>query len=128
MNRHLNKMYVSWLDEIKDFRFDLTHLLGVRNPTDPLSRRGFADCDGPAASTGDPDKESHATPPRRRSSQQQSRVGGQLRRCGGCVRKRPGGGHNPFHTARGEDRPVPPCTSMFILCYDIIFDIIDIII
>jgi hypothetical protein len=57
-NRHLNKMYVRWLDEIEDFRFDVTHLPGSRNPTDPLSRRGFADGDGPAASTGDPDAES----------------------------------------------------------------------
>jgi hypothetical protein len=31
----------------------VTHLPGTRNPTDPLSRRGFADGDGPAASTGD---------------------------------------------------------------------------
>jgi nicotinic acid phosphoribosyltransferase len=52
-SRHLNKMYVRWLDEIEDFRFDVTHLPGTRNPTDPLSRRGFADGDGPAASTGD---------------------------------------------------------------------------
>jgi len=57
-NRHLNKMYVRWLDEIEDFRFDVTHLPGTRNPTDPLSRRGFADGDGPAASTGDTDAES----------------------------------------------------------------------
>ena len=57
-NRHLNKMYVRWLDEIEDFRFNVTHLPGARNPTDPLSRRGFADCDGPAASTGEPDAES----------------------------------------------------------------------
>jgi hypothetical protein len=57
-NRHLNKMYVRWLDEIEDFRFDVTHLPGSRNPTDPLSRRGFADGDGPAVSTGDPDPES----------------------------------------------------------------------
>ena len=57
-NRHLNQMYVRWLDEIEDFRFDVAHLLGARNPTDPLSRRGFADGDGPAASTGDPDPES----------------------------------------------------------------------
>ncbi len=48
-------MYVRWLDEIEDFRFDVTHLPGSRNPRDPLSesRRGFADGDGPAASTGD---------------------------------------------------------------------------
>ena len=57
-NRHLNKMYVRWLDEIEDFRFDVTHLPGSRNPTDPLSRRGFADGDGPATSTGDADAES----------------------------------------------------------------------
>ena len=44
--------------QIEDFRFDVTHLPGARNPTDPLSRRGFADGDGPAASTGDPDPES----------------------------------------------------------------------
>jgi hypothetical protein len=57
-NRHLNKMYVRWLDEIEDFRFDVTHLPGSRNPTDPLSRCGFEDSDGPAQSTGVPDPES----------------------------------------------------------------------
>ena len=57
-NRHLNKMYVRWLDEIEDFRFDVTHLPGARNPADPLTRRGFTDGPGPAASTGDPDPES----------------------------------------------------------------------
>ena len=46
-------MYVRRLDEIEDFRFDVTHLPGSRNPTDPLLRRGFADADGPAATTGD---------------------------------------------------------------------------
>ena len=51
-------MYIRWLDEIEDFRFDVTHLPGARNPSDPLSRRGFADGPGPAASTGDPDPES----------------------------------------------------------------------
>ena len=51
-------MYIRWLDEIEDFRFDVTHLPGSRNPTDPLSRRGFVDGAGPAASTGDPDQES----------------------------------------------------------------------
>jgi hypothetical protein len=56
--RHLNKMYVRWLDEIEDFRFDVTHLPRSRNPTDPLSRRGFADGADPAASTGDADAES----------------------------------------------------------------------
>ncbi len=57
-NRHLNKMYVGWLDEIEDFRFDVTHLPGSRNPADPLTRRGFSDGQGPAASTGDQDPES----------------------------------------------------------------------
>ena len=38
-NRHLNKMYVRWLDEIEDFRFNVTHLPDARNPMDPLSRR-----------------------------------------------------------------------------------------
>ena len=57
-NRHLNKMYVRWLDEIEDFHFDVTHLPGSRNPTDPLSRRGFTDGNGPAESTGAPDAES----------------------------------------------------------------------
>ena len=51
-------MFVRWLDEIADCRFDVAHLPGSRNPTDPLSRRGFADGDGPAASTGDADAES----------------------------------------------------------------------
>ena len=57
-NRHLNKMYVRWLDDIADFSFDVTHVPGARNPSDPLSRRGFVDGDGPATSTGDPDPES----------------------------------------------------------------------
>ena len=57
-NRHLNKMYVRWLDEIEDFRFDVTHLPGERNPADALTRRGFPDGGGPAASTGDPAAES----------------------------------------------------------------------
>ena len=39
--RHLNVVYV-------DFRVDVTHLPGSRNPTDPLSRAGFAEGDGPA--------------------------------------------------------------------------------
>jgi hypothetical protein len=37
---------------------DVTHLPGSRNPADPLTRCGFADGPGPAASTGDPDPES----------------------------------------------------------------------
>ena len=50
-------MYVRWLDEIEDSRTDVTLLPGARNPTDPLSRRGFADGDGPATSTGEPNAE-----------------------------------------------------------------------
>ena len=48
-------MYVRWLDEIEDFRFDVTHLPGARNPTGPPLRFGFADGDGPAAWTGNMD-------------------------------------------------------------------------
>ncbi len=53
-------MCVRRLDETADFRFDVTHMPGARNPTDPLTRQGFADAGGPgpAASTGDPDPES----------------------------------------------------------------------
>ena len=59
-NRHLNKMYVHWLDEIEDFQVDVTYLSGARaarNP-DPVSHRCFADGDGPAPTTGDPEPES----------------------------------------------------------------------
>ena len=57
-NRRLNKMRaccVRRLDEIEDFRFDATRppAGGARNPTDPLSRRGFADGGGLAPSTVD---------------------------------------------------------------------------
>ncbi len=51
-------MYVRWCDKKEDFSFDVTHLLGSRNPTDPLSRCGFADGNRPAESTGDTDAES----------------------------------------------------------------------
>ena len=50
-------MYVHWFDENEGFCFHVTHLPGARNPTNPQSRRGFADGDGPA-STSDPDAES----------------------------------------------------------------------
>ncbi len=44
-NRNLNKMFVRWLDEIKDFRFNVTHLPGAQNSanllTRPPSRRGL---------------------------------------------------------------------------------------
>jgi hypothetical protein len=36
----------------------VTHLPGSRNPTDLLSRRGFADGNGPASSKGDADAQS----------------------------------------------------------------------
>ena len=55
MNQHLNKMYGCCLDEIEDFRFDVKYLTGARNPMHPLSRRRFADSDGPAPLMGDPD-------------------------------------------------------------------------
>jgi hypothetical protein len=51
-------MYVRWLDEIKDFRFEVTHLPGAWNSADPLTRHGSADGPGSAASTGGPDQES----------------------------------------------------------------------
>ena len=35
-NLHLNKMYVCWLNEIKDFHSNVKHLLGSRKLTDPL--------------------------------------------------------------------------------------------
>ncbi len=51
-------MYVCWLDEIEEFCVDVTHLPCARNLSDPLTRQGFPDGPGPAASTGDPDPES----------------------------------------------------------------------
>ena len=51
-------MCVRWLDDIADFNFDVTHVPGTKNPSDPLSPRAFTDGDGPATSTGDPDQES----------------------------------------------------------------------
>jgi hypothetical protein len=36
-NRHLNQIYVCWLDEMEDFRFDVTHLQGSQNPADSLT-------------------------------------------------------------------------------------------
>ncbi len=51
-------MYVHWLDEIKEFCFNVTHLPGSQNPTDQLSRRGVGDCDGQAGSTGEQYQES----------------------------------------------------------------------
>ena len=125
-NRHLNrlnKMYVRWLDQIDDLRFDVTHLPGSRNPTDPLSRRGFTDGDGPAASTGNPVAE----------SQQElfSRVGRDallparltVVQAGWATTRRAAaaffahvqgeGAVSPASTRGGAESP-PPCTSMFI--------------
>ena len=52
MNRHL-KMYLRWLNEVEDFRLDVTHLRCVHNP---MKRNGTLYCD---ALTG-----SSATAPR----------------------------------------------------------------
>ena len=52
-------VHACWPDEIEDFRFDVTHLPGARNPTEPLLRRGRRVLgDGPALSTGYFDPES----------------------------------------------------------------------
>jgi len=58
-NQHLNKMRVRWLGEIEDFRFVVTHRPGARNLTEPDGPAVTPRLDGPAASTGDPDPESH---------------------------------------------------------------------
>ncbi len=42
-NRHLHRMYVRWLDEMEDFRFNVTHPPGARNLAEALTRRGFTD-------------------------------------------------------------------------------------
>ena len=114
-------MHVRRLDD-----FDVTNLPGPRNPTDPLSRRGFADGDGPAPSTGDPDPERQqelfSLPlsqrnPRRRCSRP-SALGGRTlnapqrqpsptsRRCA----------HTPPHRCEGGGGGVltPPCPSMLV--------------
>ena len=114
-------MHVRRLDD-----FDVTNLPGPRNPTDPLSRRGFADGDGPAPSTGDPDPESQqellSLPlsrrhPRRRCSRP-SALGGRTlnapqrqpspksRRWAHSPPNRCGGG--------GWGLLTPPCPSMFV--------------
>ena len=38
-NRHLNRIYARWLVELAEFRFDVTHLPGARNPREPARRR-----------------------------------------------------------------------------------------
>ena len=122
-NRHLNKMYVRWLDEIEDFRFDVTHLPGARNPTDPLSRRGFADGDGPAASTGDPDAESQQELFSRLGHDASAPAGLASVRAGWAANLRAaaavfadvrGGNEIPSTPPMGGAAISPPCTSMFI--------------
>ena len=120
-NRHLNKMYVRWLDEIEDFRFDVTHLPGVRNPTDPLSRRGFEDGDGPAASTGDPDPESQQELFSRLGRDAPTSAVLSVIRAGWIAHRRLAaasfdvqeGDAIPSTELRGE-AIFPPCTSMFV--------------
>ena len=104
-------MHVRRLDVIEDFRFDVTNLPGPRNPTDPLSRRGFADGDGPAPSTGDPDPESQqelfSLPMSRRTRAGVARghphwVGEHSTHRSGSLHQRPGGARIPLHTAARE--------------------------
>jgi hypothetical protein len=121
-NRHLNKMYVRWLDEIEDFRFDVTHLPGARNPTDPLSRRGFPDGDGPAPTTGDSDPESqdelfsrHGTdsPPSALLAAVRAGWGSTRRVAAATFAPALGGGVLP-PVPRWGGASSPPCTSMFV--------------
>ena len=37
--RDVNRFLARWLDEIEEFRFDVEHVPGKRNPADPLTRR-----------------------------------------------------------------------------------------
>ena len=121
-NRHLNKMFVRWLDEIEDFRFDVTHLPGSRNPTDPLSRRGFTDGNGPAVSTGDAAAESQqelfsrlsrdASAPARLAAVR-ARWAATRREAAVTFAAVQGGDAIPPPPPRGGARP-PPCTSMFV--------------
>ena len=97
---------------------------GSHSPTDPLSRRGFADGNGPAASTGDPDPESQQQLFSRLSSD--SSVPAQLAvvRVGWAIARQAAaafftnvrgwwvGAFSP-HRAGGPDSS-PPCTIMFI--------------
>jgi hypothetical protein len=106
----------------------VTHLPGSRNPTDPLSRRGFADGDGPAASTGDADAESQqelfsrlgrdAPASALLDAVRTGRRGAPALAMLSAVRARlagsPGGGRNPLSTARGGGGLFPPCLSMFV--------------
>ncbi len=119
-NRHLNKMYVRWLDEIEDFRFDITHLPGSKNPTDPLSRRGFRSGDGPAPSTGDPDAESQQELFSRFGRDAPSVVLAAVReRWVACRRIAADtfslpNGERDYTSTRREGATSFPCTSMFV--------------
>jgi hypothetical protein len=120
-NKNLNKMYVRWLDEIEDFRFDVTHLPGARNPSDPLSRRGFADGSGPAASTGDPDPESQQELFSRLGRDAPASAVLAVIRAGWDATRESaaptfanvqGGERNPPHA--GGEATFPPCAHMFV--------------
>jgi hypothetical protein len=39
--REAKQFLLRWLDESKEFRIDVEHVLGTLNPVDPLSRRGL---------------------------------------------------------------------------------------
>jgi len=120
-NKHLNKMYIRWLDEIEDFRFDITHLPGARNPSDPLSRRGFADGLGPATSTGDPDPESQQelfsrlgrdAPATAVLSAIHAGWNATRRSAAVTLANVQGGGRYPPHA--GGEAIFPPCAHMFV--------------
>ena len=120
-NKNLNKMYVRWLDEIEDFRFDVAHLPGARNPSDPLSRRGFADGNGPAASTGDPDPESQQELFSRLGRDAPASAVLAVIRAGWDATRQSaaasfanvqGGERNPPHA--GGEATFPPCARMFV--------------
>ncbi len=112
-------MYVHWLDEIKEFCFNVTHLPGSQNPTDQLSRRGFEDGDSQAGSTGEQYQESQqelfsrlvrdapCTADPGGACSRSGRVGRDLPDCIGLVRRRSGRGRDPLHEAQGGEG-IPP--------------------
>ena len=53
--KDLSRLHARWLDDLAEFSFDVVHVPGHHNPTDPLTR-----CrpPWPAPSTGDTDPES----------------------------------------------------------------------
>jgi hypothetical protein len=94
----------------------VTHLPGSHNPTDPLSRRGFADGDGPARSTGDADAESQqelfsrlgrdASVPAKLATVR-ARWAVTRREAAATFANVPGGGRNPLHIATGGGAILP---------------------